>query len=340
MHKTSPTVSVVMPVYNQQDCVGQAIRSVLAQTFSDFELVVVDDGSTDDTLREVERFQDERIRILKSEHQGFIGALIQGFKEARAPWIARMDSDDISHPDRLQMQMQFLEQHPECVFVGTAYGFSTPNGYLVAPKEDFEWKYVEPAQITLGGRVFGDPTTIFHRSKAADVGFYDANFENENPLWYRLLRVGKGAVLGRVLYYNGWRLGSVSRSNFEANCRTYLEVRQQYDPSNFANLKHEPYPGKRKMVTIIAKQGVAIFLAAGDKGAAREVATRVWRQWPYDLRIIRLLIQTGLGVKRFRFWQAVTKNATWVKVTSPLCLPKHRLGSNAKDSFNAQLAAK
>ena len=293
-----------MPVYNQQDYVGKAIKSVLAQTYSDFELIVVDDGSTDGSVREIEGFKDDRIRILRSEHQGFIRTLTQGFKEARSPWIARMDSDDISHPERLRVQMQFLDEHPECVFVGSAYGFLTPNGHLLAPKKDFEWQYIEPGHITLGGRVFGDPTTIFHRSKAAEVGFYDGDFENENPLWYRLLGVGKGAVLGRVLYYTSWRLGSVSRSNFEANSRMHLEVRRQYDPSNFANLQSQPFSGERRTTISKAKKGIAIFLAAGDKAAAREVATYVWRQWPYDFTATRLLVQTKLGVERFRFWRA------------------------------------
>jgi hypothetical protein len=298
-----PLLSVVMPVYNQERYLSAAIESILAQTFTDFELIVVDDGSTDDSVREIERFKDRRIRLLRLEHQGFIRTLIQGFKEARAPWIARMDSDDISHPERLRVQMEFLDEHPECVFVGSAYGFLTPNGLTIAETEDFEWTYLEPVDITLGGRVFGDPTTIFRKSKAAEVGFYDLNFENENPLWYRLLRIGKGAVLGRVLYYTSWRLGSVSRSNFEANCSMHIEVRRQYDPSNFASLQVQPFCGERRKTVSKAKQGIAIFMAAGDKAAARELATAVWRQWPYDFTAARLLVQTGLGLERYRFWR-------------------------------------
>jgi glycosyltransferase involved in cell wall biosynthesis len=298
-----PTVSIVMPVYNEQASVARAIKSVLAQTFADFELIVVDDGSTDESMREVESFKDERIRILKLDHQGFIQALTQGFQQARAPWIARMDSDDIAHPDRLRLQMQFLEEHPECVFVGTAYGFLTPNGRFVAPTEDFDWKYVEPGHITLGGRVFGDPTTVFSRAKAAEVGFYDNDFENENPLWYRLLQQGKGAVLGRVLYYNSWRLGSVSRSNFESNSHMHTKVRLRYDPLNFASVPSTPFPGERMATVSKAKQGVGIFMAAQDKAAARDLALSVWRRWPYDVTATRLILQAMLGLERFRFWR-------------------------------------
>lgn len=297
-----PAVSVVMPVYNQQNCVARAIRSVLAQTFSNFELIIVDDGSTDETVGEIEAFKDERIRILRLKHQGFIRALTEGFKEARAPWIARMDSDDISHPERLSVQMEFLAEHPQCVFVGSAYGFLTPNGRLVAPGEEFEWRYVEPSHITLGGRVFGDPTTVFSRSKAALVGFYDPDFENENPLWYRLLAVGKGAVLGRVLYYNSWRFGSVSRSNFESNSHMHSEVRRRYDPSNFARVPSDRFPGERRVTVSKAKQGVGIFMAGRDKAAARELSLCVWRRWPYDVTATRLVVQTLLGLERFRFW--------------------------------------
>src|ERR1700752_10324 len=164
--KTAPLVSVVMPVYNQHRYVREAIDSVLAQTFKDFEFIAVDDGSTDDTAAVLASIKDPRFRYILAPHSGFIKALTRGYSESRGRWIARMDSDDICHPDRLRLQMEFLAAHPECAFVGTKYGTLSPNGYLAAARADFEWRYVEAAQITLGGRVFGDPTTVFDRTVA------------------------------------------------------------------------------------------------------------------------------------------------------------------------------
>jgi len=193
-----------MPVYNQERYVRDAVKSILDQTFEDFELIIVDDGSADRTPEVLCSFSDPRIRIMRQPNSGFISALLTGYHAARGEWIARMDSDDVSHPERLAKQLELLENQPECSFVGTAYGFTTPNDCYVKPRRRFEWKYVEPAEITLGDRIFGDATVMFHRDTASRMGYYDGEFENEIPLWYRLLGVGKGAVLGDVLYFHRW----------------------------------------------------------------------------------------------------------------------------------------
>ena len=301
-------MSVVMPVYNQEKYVRQAIDSILAQTLTDFEFIVVDDGSTDRTAEILLTVRDSRFRYVLGPHVGFIRTLRRGYEEARGHWIARMDSDDISHPQRLERQLEFLAAHPECVFVGSAYGFMSPGGRLATRREQFEWKYVAPSEITLGGRVFGDPTTVFNRSTAADVGFYDPEFENENPLWYRLLSRGKGAVLGQTLYFNRWLLGSVSRSNFEANRRTHIAVRRRYDPINAVRLP-EPsdQTNEKTMILGKGKLGIHIYLATGDRAAARELALKLWQRWPKAPATLRLLMWAFLGVDRFRVWRSHPK---------------------------------
>jgi hypothetical protein len=300
----APLVSVVMPVYNQERFVLQAVTSILNQTFSDFEFIAIDDGSTDRTPELLASVKDPRFRYVLAPHTGFIRTLVRGYEEARGRWIARMDSDDLCHPDRLRIQMEFLATHPECTFVGSAYGFMSPGGHLAAPRERFEWKYVKPSEITLGGRVFGDATIIFDRRIAAEVGFFDPEFDNENPLWYRLLTHGKGAVLGRVLYYHQWRLGSHSRSNFESNGRAYVEIRRRYDSINAARL---PKPNGRttEKTGILAngRVGVAIYMATGDRAAAQKLALSLWRQWPGDPSIYRLMMWTFLGIHRLRVWE-------------------------------------
>jgi glycosyltransferase involved in cell wall biosynthesis len=293
-----------MPVYNQERFVLQAVTSILSQTFSDFEFIAIDDGSTDRTPELLASVKDPRFRYVLAPHTGFIRTLVHGYEEARGRWIARMDSDDVCHPDRLRIQMEFLAAHPECTFVGSAYGFMSPGGHLAAPRKELEWKYVEPSEITLGGRVFGDPTTIFDRRIAAEVGFFDPEFENENPLWYRLLARGKGAVLGQVLYYHQWRWGSLSLSNFESNSRAYIKIRRRYDSINAARLP-KSNGGTTEKTVVLAKGslGIAIYRATGDRAAAKELALSLLRRWPGDLLTYRLMMLAFLGIERLRVWE-------------------------------------
>ncbi|MCY4062097.1 MAG: glycosyltransferase family 2 protein [Chloroflexi bacterium] len=119
--KTPPLVSVVMPVYDREKYVAEAIESILGQTFSDFELIIVDDGSQDrspEIIREYER-QDGRVRLLRQEgNMGVATARNRGIDEAGGEFLALMDSDDISLPTRLVQQLSFLQENPEIGAVG------------------------------------------------------------------------------------------------------------------------------------------------------------------------------------------------------------------------------
>ena len=116
----SPTVSVVLPVFNCEKYIGAAIESIVTQTYRDFELVIVNDGSTDNTESIVRKFSDPRIIYQKNEkNSGLIYTLNKAIETSKGKYIARMDSDDISLPDRLQQQCEFLEQHPDVGIVAT-----------------------------------------------------------------------------------------------------------------------------------------------------------------------------------------------------------------------------
>ena len=112
------TVSVIMPVYNVEKYLAQAIKSVLAQTFTDFELVIVDDGSTDGSAAIYSSFDDPRIRIITQKNRGLAGARNTGIRNARGAYIALLDSDDLWHPEKLERHVAHLEAHPR---VGVSY---------------------------------------------------------------------------------------------------------------------------------------------------------------------------------------------------------------------------
>jgi glycosyltransferase involved in cell wall biosynthesis len=109
-----------MAAYNAERFVAEATASILAQTLEDFEFIVVDDGSTDSTVQIVESFNDPRIRMLRLEHRGIPAALNAGIAAVRAPYMARMDADDVSDPRRLARQLEFMQSNPDCVVVGTS----------------------------------------------------------------------------------------------------------------------------------------------------------------------------------------------------------------------------
>jgi len=116
----APRVSVLLPVWNGEAFLEQAMESILRQTLSSFELIVIDDGSTDRTAAIAEEFasRDTRVRVLRRLHERFSGTLNAGIAAARGEYVARMDADDISLPVRLQKQVAYLDANPECVAIG------------------------------------------------------------------------------------------------------------------------------------------------------------------------------------------------------------------------------
>src|SRR5690349_12083876 len=118
----TPRVSVVMPVHNGGPFLERAVESILGQSFADFEFVIIDDGSTDSTgeVRRRHQAADHRVRVHHQEKAGLVASLNDGCSRARAPYIARMDADDIAFPERLDRQVELLDREPEVVLVGSA----------------------------------------------------------------------------------------------------------------------------------------------------------------------------------------------------------------------------
>lgn len=141
---TSPIVSVVMSVYNAEKFLPQAIKSILNQSFSNFEFIIIEDCSTDNSLAIIQDFarKDSRIKLIqKSKNKrmaGFIENLNIGLSEAKGKYIARMDADDISHPHRFEKQVKFLEENPDIFMVGSAINFIDENNQFTKKLEAIE----------------------------------------------------------------------------------------------------------------------------------------------------------------------------------------------------------
>ena len=124
----NPTISILFPAYNAADTVRRAIASLQIQHFSDWELIVVNDGSSDSTGEEVQRLAavDHRIHLHEQPHKGIVAALQLAVSNAKGPFFARMDADDVAHPDRLMKQLALLEANPELGLCGTGVQMSGP----------------------------------------------------------------------------------------------------------------------------------------------------------------------------------------------------------------------
>ncbi|MCZ4221807.1 glycosyltransferase [Pedobacter sp. SJ11] len=195
-------MTVLLPVYNGEPYLKVAIESILVQTFKNFELLIVNDGSTDQTEKIVKSFNDNRIVYIKKDtNQGIVASLNEGFKLAKGEFIARMDADDISLPTRLQQQYDFLKQNPEIAILGShfqivnAAGYGT-DCYLMPLKH-------EALKVMLFfGSPFAHPTVMMRKDEFVKHNlWYREEFKHveDYDLWSRALLILKGANYDEVL---------------------------------------------------------------------------------------------------------------------------------------------
>lgn len=203
----SPAISVAMSVYNGERFLAPAIESVLAQTFSDFEFLILDDGSGDGTRAIIESFaaRDSRIRPIIRENRGLIASLNQLLAESRAPLVARMDADDVCLPTRFARQIAWLAEHADYGVVGSWCDDIDENdqpwgGLCNSPRhpanhEDFL------IAIDKGWALLCHPAVMFRRDLVLSVGGYHAAFKHceDMDLWLRLASVTKLASIPEQL---------------------------------------------------------------------------------------------------------------------------------------------
>ncbi|MDQ1498777.1 MAG: hypothetical protein QOI86_2117 [Actinomycetota bacterium] len=226
------SISVVMPVHNGGHDLDEALASIFSQTFGEFELIAVDDHSTDETPSRLRRAaeEDPRVRVITPPGRGFVAAVNAGIAASQADWIARMDADDRSHPDRLTRQMAHLRAHPDLDVLGTAVRVidagGSPTGTIRYP--------LDHSLITLSLRAataFAHGTVIVRREALAAVGGYRSErFPVEDyDLWCRLVVAGaRMANLDEPLYDYRLSAGGVSRTVTERQQSMATEVGIEY----------------------------------------------------------------------------------------------------------------
>lgn len=215
---TDPQVSVLLPVYNGGRFLREAIDSILGQSYADFELIVVNDGSTDDTHDIVSSYADPRLRYIRQDNCGLSATLNKAIGLARGRYLARQDSDDLSYPERLKRQVEYLDAHPTCGLVGTwaeiwVEGERTSRAHR-HPADNPVLQF-----LLLFNNPFVHSSVMMRREAVQKVGPYLSDRSRKLPedyeLWSRIARHYELANIPELLHVYREVGGSICRENWD-----------------------------------------------------------------------------------------------------------------------------
>jgi glycosyltransferase involved in cell wall biosynthesis len=188
-------VSVILPVYNGEKTIGRAVNSILFQTYTDFEFIIVNDGSTDGTSEILSSYNDKRIRILHQENRGLVASLNRGIKESKGKYIARMDADDVALPERLKKQVNFLERNLTVGVLGTYTKVVYHDGTERVRQRPLNTTSIKKNIIRICP--FCHSSVMIRREVFDRVGLYDSSKDGSKKLlvedydlWVRVLAAG------------------------------------------------------------------------------------------------------------------------------------------------------
>ncbi len=215
--KTKPELSVIMPVYNGERYLCEAIDSVLNQSFENFEFLLFDDGSTDISLDIIKSYadKDNRIRFFTRENRGIVETLNECLELAQCELVARMDSDDICLVDRFQTQLDYLNAHSEVVLLGTKVIIIDEDGDEIAPMGKFFTNdALQQALLADGGQHIYHPSVIYRKTLVKKVGGYNKAYPNieDLELFLKLFDVGKLVNLPQPLLKYREHLGKIGHT--------------------------------------------------------------------------------------------------------------------------------
>lgn len=225
---TTPTVTVLMSVYNSEDYLAEAIESILDQTYKDFEFLIINDGSTDSSLKIIKNYKDKRIRLISRPNKGLVASLNEGIEKARGKYLARMDSDDISPAYRLQKEVTFLDTHPNVGMVGSNYTIIEEDGTELVTTNVFTHPHdLKVAQVTCNQ--FGHGSIMARLSVLKELNGYDASVGHveDYHLWTRISRVTDIANFVEPLYFYRRNSEGVTQKNLQLQVDQTFAVRDE-----------------------------------------------------------------------------------------------------------------
>ena len=324
---TTPQVSVLLTTYNDGRFVREALESILNQTFRDFELLVVDDASTDDTIAIVSQYKDARIQIIRNkENIGLAKSLNAALPYCRAPLVARQDGDDVSLPQRFEKQMQYMEEHPEVALLGTQDIWIDENGNEIPSDRPngFPTEHEEIVKILRERNCFNHSSVTFRKDIVERLGGYRP-FPGcqDYDLWARVAVNHKAANLSERLVLRTRRHGSISLDRIEAQTASatlIARLAHQRFGSGYDEL--EGLKGielerriaksirqeKKRNHKLCASKNIEIFhriLRSDGRLKAFRYLIRALRLDPFNPCIIRLFVEKYISRNAWQHWQTI-----------------------------------
>lgn len=280
-----PTISVIVPAYNAERTILETIASVQQQTFSDFELIVINDGSTDRTLELLNTIKDPRLKIFSYPNGGVPVARNRGISHATGDFIAFLDADDLWTPDKLELQLAALQQHPDAgVVYSWAYYMDEKGESVQADNPIFFEGNVYP-QLLVRDFIVSGSNCLIRRQAVESVGEFDPSLSSAEDwdYWIRLARHWPFVVVPKLQLFYRYSSGSVSSKveAMEENNLRVIEKGFQDAPPELQLLKNQSLANTYRFSAHLYVTRV------GTAEAAKQAAKKLWiaiRLYPSILR--------------------------------------------------------
>lgn len=224
-----PEVSIIMPVYNGEEYLELSVNSVINQTFRDFEFIVINDASFDDTGRILDKYQriESRIRVITNPQRlGVVKSLNIGLKHAVGNLIARIDADDRWYSNKLGLQIKTFEQDSDLMLLGTQKRLIDEHGNEIVQRKRFHYyNYLEVKKNIHKANIFTHSSVVFRKKILDEVGFYDERYKNSEDyeLWLRICATRKAMILPQTLV--DYRIHSHSVSSKRLREQLYYSIK-------------------------------------------------------------------------------------------------------------------
>ena len=320
----TPLVSVLMPVYNGEPYLREAVESILNQTFADFEFIIIDDGSTDSTWQILTTYaaQDPRIVLIRSEENvGLTKSLNKGLALARGKYIARQDADDVSLPQRLEKQMLYVVQHPQVVLLGTwcqsINEVGNQSGCFHPPTTHQAILDYFAAQ-----NPFAHSSVLFRRAPVQEIGGYpvDYLYAQDLSLWFQLSCQYPVANLSEELAQIRIHPGQTGRSADMRTVKRWEALRVYRQAQAHPGLSPQARKAGRRTVARAMLDFAEALSQEGRRGAALRWVGRVCLQYPHlcaqDTRLRMRIIQVLgvlMGPRGRKLWRSAKKRLHYVR---------------------------
>lgn len=265
-----PLVSIILPVYNCGDFLHESVSSILEQSYSNLQIIIVNDGSTDNSKDILEGFDDSRINLISRENKGLIYTLNEALSLCDGKYIARMDGDDISHKERIFEQVKYLEKNKDIAVLGCSANVIDMDSIIIGNRFPPRNPKVNKSLLLFGPTLI-HPSVMFNKELIGDDLYYDINayLAEDYELWLRLSSKYKISNMKDILFDYRYNNKSVSNTNIEKQkksaARIYIEKSEIknndlfFDAVNIINLRenYSKLTVFKSVLTIIKRKPVS-----------------------------------------------------------------------------------